>query len=530
MVNPDSLFKKIFFGILTAILLSAGWPPHGFSVFLFVAFVPLFMLGSDKNLRICDGFIVGFIVFFLFHLMSAGWMYSSTFAGSLITHVFNAFVFGIVLLLWTIGTKIFAKFRFPLFVVLYLSMEYLHTIWAPAWPWFPLGNGLAENTDWIQWYAFTGVQGGSLWILCINWLLYKAIMFGMNREWRQAGWISLAIVLLTLVPLSLSYYLPNQNSQEASYPIAIVQPNINPRTEKFNGLSEQEQVRRTLQQISSTDFTGTRLVVFPETFLTNPINEDSIYFSTSLQKITTRFIEFQPISLIIGAFTKLDSSRAIYDQDALVGKKNPFVLYNSAILLNGMDTLIYHKMKLLPLVEKQIFMFLLKPFKDFIEESGAYFGSYGTYNEHDKFLVADDIVAAPVICFESVFGAYTAEKVVENKTGFIVLITNDGWWSSDGGYLQHLAYARLRCIETGKWMVRCANTGVSAIIDNHGTIMQKTKYGEATVLMGMVGINNESPTFYARNGDLIGKYALISLIVFFVFGMYLRFGKNPLFR
>jgi apolipoprotein N-acyltransferase len=409
-------------------------------------------------------------------------------------------------------------------------MEYMHTIWAPAWPWFPLGNGLAENTDWIQWYAFTGVQGGSLWILCINWLLYQTIRYGMKQEWKQASWFSAAIVLLTLGPLSFSNYLQNQNLQEASYPVAIVQPNINPRTEKFNGLTEQEQVGRTLQLISSTDFTGRRIVIFPETFLTNPINEDSVFFSVSLQNITSHFIEFQPISLIMGAFTKLDSSRAIYDQDALVGKKNPYVLYNSAILLNEKDTLIYHKMKLLPLVEKQIFMPLLMPFRDYIEKSGAYFGSYGIYNEYDKFLLSDSIIAAPVICFESVFGAYTAERVLKNDADFIVLITNDGWWSSDGGYLQHLAYARLRCIETGKWMVRCANTGVSAIIDNHGTIMQKTKYGEATVLMGKVGMNKESPTFYTRNGDLIGKYALISLIVFFVFGLYLRFGKYHFFR
>lgn len=511
-------------------LLSAGWPPHGFPVLLFVAFVPLFMLGSDRNLKAGDSFIVGFITFFLFHLLSAGWMYSSTFAGSFITHLFNAFVFGVVFLLWTLIARVFSRFSFPIFLVLYLSMEYLHTIWAQAWPWFPLGNGLAENTDWIQWFAFTGVQGGSLWILLFNGLLFKAIIYGVGNERNKFGFILIMLLFLVLVPVFISYQLLDSDRQEPTYTVALVQPNINPRTEKFNGLTEQEQVQRTLKLISATKFDSIRLVIFPETFLTNPIHEDSVIFSTSLHEITERFVEFQKISVMIGAFTKRDSSGAFFDQDVMIRDKNPYVLYNSAILFGENDTYIYHKVKLLPLVEKQLFIYLLQPFRDFIEKSGAYFGSYGTHNEFGTYLVSDGIVVAPVICFESVFGAYTAEKVLQNNADFIVLITNDGWWKSDGGYLQHLAYARLRCIETGKWMVRCANTGVSAIIDNHGTIIQKTNYGEAAVLTGKVGLNNTPPTFYARYGDFIGKYSIISSAILIVLGMFMKIGKDQYFR
>ncbi len=513
MNRPFLLLKQIPYGLATSLLFVVAWPPRGFSVLLFVAFVPLFMLGSKKNVKPIESAVVAFIAFFVVHFFSAGWMYSSTFTGTLITHFFNAFVFSMVFLLWTASAKFLSAFRLLVFLSLWLSMEYLHTIWGPAWPWFSLGNGLAENTNWIQWYSFTGVQGGSLWILIVNWMIFKAVSAEFVSDWRKLTTIVIVLLLLITLPIVYSYYLLDQNKQMAVYPVALIQPNINPRTEKFNGISEKEQVKRTMNMIKDENFDHVGLVVFPETFLTTPIDEDSVMEASSIQTLMSQFSNIQSVSLFVGAFTRRDSVAAVQDQDAVIHSKNPYVLYNSAIMLHEKNSQIYHKTKLLPLVEKQLFVKLLNPLRAYIENSGAFFGSYGTFNESNLYTLKDCTVVAPIICFESVFGDYIANNVQSSNPDFIVLITNDGWWNSDAGYFQHLAYARLRCIETNRWMVRCANTGVSAIIDNHGTIIQQTNYGEASVLFGNVGMKPEKNTFYVLHGNLIGKYSLIIMFL-----------------
>ena len=52
-------------------------------------------------------------------------------------------------------------------------MEYLHLNWDLSWPWLTLGNGFANSPNLVQWYEFTGFLGGSLWVLLMNFLLFR---------------------------------------------------------------------------------------------------------------------------------------------------------------------------------------------------------------------------------------------------------------------------------------------------------------------------------------------------------------------
>ncbi len=511
MIKITGLPKQILFGTTSALLLFLAWPPNGVTFLIFVAFIPLFILGTDREIGLTNYFIVCYVTFFVFHLLAAGWMYSSTFVGTLIAHLVHSFLFALVFLLWVASRNVLRKPGIFLLLSLWLSMEYLQSHWDLAWPWFTLGNGLAEKTSWIQWFSFTGVSGGTLWVILINWLIFKIITTIIEVKWKQFGIFFGMLILIILGPILLSGTLLQEEKQFEKIKIALVQPNINPRTEKFFGLNEQEQLNRTLKLIADHDLTEVKLVVFPETFLTNPIDEDSLAFSSSLLQIVRQLSNYRPISILVGAFTKIHSSKASFDIDVILKTGNPHILYNSSILINDYENRIYHKMNLLPLVEKQPFLGILKPFKYFIEKSGAYFGSYGTHNEQFDFVLNDGTAIAPIICFESVFSESTAELVRKTKANMIVLITNDGWWSSDVGYKQHLAYAKLRCIETGNWMARCANTGVSAVIDNHGEIRTQSDYGKAEILISEIGLNRSKNSFYVENGDIIGKTSVILL-------------------
>ena len=127
---------------------------------------------------------------------------------------------------------------------------------------------------------------------------------------------------------------------------------------------------------------------------------------------------------------------------------------------------LYHKAKLVPGVETlpSFLNFMGKWFEDF----GGISGTLGRDSERKVFVPWDNhFKAAPIICYESIFGDYITEYV-RKGANILTIITNDGWWGNTPGYKQHMNYARLRAIETRKWVARSANTGISCFIDPVG--------------------------------------------------------------
>ena len=97
---------------------------------------------------------------------------------------------------------------------------------------------------------------------------------------------------------------------------------------------------------------------------------------------------------------------------------------------------------------------------------------------------------------------------VKKGANILTIITNDGWWGNTEGHKQHLQYARLRAIETRRWVVRSANTGISAVIDNYGTIQQTKPWDSADAIKANIPTERKL-TFYVLYGDLISKVTLL---------------------
>ena len=125
---------------------------------------------------------------------------------------------------------------------------------------------------------------------------------------------------------------------------------------------------------------------------------------------------------------------------------------------------------------------------------------------------------APIICYESIYGDYV-RQFVKQGAGAIFIITNDGWWKKTSGYQQHNMYAKLRAIETRRYIARSANTGISSIINPLGHIQQSISWDKKDVIIASVGLGSYQ-TFYVKYGDLIGRLsaflAVIILLYFFV--------------
>jgi apolipoprotein N-acyltransferase len=115
-----------------------------------------------------------------------------------------------------------------------------------------------------------------------------------------------------------------------------------------------------------------------------------------------------------------------------------------------------------------------------------------------------------VICYESIF-PNLVRQFVKRGSGLIVLITNDGWFGQSSAPYQHLRMGVVRAVENRRYMVRTANTGISAIIDPYGRIEAKTPLGVRTILDGTAYFRSDR-TFYTQYGDVFA-YANVLVVI-----------------
>ena len=163
------------------------------------------------------------------------------------------------------------------------------------------------------------------------------------------------------------------------------------------------------------------------------------------------------------------------------------------------------------------FKFLLDPLiGEITEDLGGTTGTLGIQEIRTPLNIEESkYKIAPIVCYESIYGEFLGE-FIQNGANVIFILTNDGWWGNSPGYKQHLAYARLRAIETRRYIARCANTGESAYIDDKGNILQKTQYWKKDMIESTIPLLTKQ-TFYVRNGDYLGRLGLFVGILLFLY-------------
>ena len=115
------------------------------------------------------------------------------------------------------------------------------------------------------------------------------------------------------------------------------------------------------------------------------------------------------------------------------------------------------------------------------------------------------------MCYESVYGEFCT-GYVKKGAKLLTVITNDAWWGDTPGHRQHFNYSRLRAIETRRWVARCGNTGISALIDPEGHVVSRTPWWEPALLEGTVGLCSEQ-TFFVRYGDMVGRVCVFLFLL-----------------
>ena len=118
------------------------------------------------------------------------------------------------------------------------------------------------------------------------------------------------------------------------------------------------------------------------------------------------------------------------------------------------------------------------------------------------------------ICYESIYPEFCTQYVRKGAQA-ICVITNDGWWGNTAGYRQHFSYSRLRAIELRRDIARCANTGISAFIDQRGDVLEQSKWWTPDVLHARINLTTKQ-TFFALYGDIVGRLCYMMFALLFL--------------
>jgi apolipoprotein N-acyltransferase len=530
---------------LSGVLLAAGFPMSLGTPLMFVALVPLLLvadeiLQSEETIKKRLLMRYAYNAFVWWNILATWWVGNAGIIPGMIANFLNSFFMCLPILAYFVTrekllqgknenrAKILSS---AALISFWFSWEYLHLHWDLSWTWLTLGNAFATHPDWVQWYEFTGVFGGGLWIWLANIFLYY--IYSTRKNWAAQKIRIAASALALCLPLLISFYLKQIRQLEATLrkpqtnvEVVALQPNYEPHYEKFV-VSDEIQLAHFLELAKKQVTAETDYLVLPETSF-GVFDVDHLEAYEPIKALEALTDSFPKLQIVTG----LDLVRFYAWSKNLPptvrsnGSRN-YEFYNGAIQLahHQLNIPLYKKSKLVPGPEVLPFRAALDWLKPLFRKMGGTVEGLGTQPERSVFWNANGQAIGPVICYESIYGAYCGDYVRHGAQALFVM-TNDGWWDDTPGYQQHSAFARLRAIELRRAVVRSANTGSSVFIDAFGAETQATPYGISAAIKGTITLHNEL-TFYAHYGDFLAKIGVL-LSVIFAAMWFLPFQKKGL--
>jgi apolipoprotein N-acyltransferase len=520
-------YTLVSLSVIGGILSGLAWTGWCSGLILLFSFVPFFLIENylyENPKRFTPNAFFIFILpgFVIFSIISLAWMRVASITGAICVIMGLSFLMAFTT--WMAHIIRLRAGNLPGFISIiafWLGYEYISLNVNIISPWLNLGNGLSKDILFIQWYEVTGTAGGSLWILCSNLFLTIFLVNSLTKKRMNELYLIIWLSII-IIPSAISIYRyhtikhSNRNLSE----VVVIQPNIDPYTEKFT-IPFQDQLKKVITMASAEITNKTDWVITPETTIDDPANLDDLANDKYVRQIKEMAKQHPGINVVTGLVTyklypamkdaptvsarKIDASGLYYDH------------FNSAVQIDTGESFgIYHKSKLVPGIEMQ---FSNGPGR-FITRILPYLGGtkwgYGIQKDRECFEhTATSMKIAPVICYESVFGKFVTNYVKKGAEALFI-ITNDGWWKNTNGYKQHLYFASLRAIETRRPVARAANTGVSCLIDIRGKRTYETDWWSKAVIKGEICPETRITT-YVRYGDyLLWISAFISVFILLI--------------
>ena len=490
-------------------------------------FLPLLMMDRIATLTGKRHFwIWHYLSFVLWNAATTFWVCNATVGGGLFAIFANSFQMSVIFALFRFSKRYLSGILpYLLLMVTWIAWERAYFDADISWPWLVLGNAFAGSIKSVQWYEYTGTLGGSLWIWLSNLSVFGILVALSDGRWiRDFNWKArtaavTGTVIVLAAPFILSHILyANYEETQDPLEVLVVQPNIDPYS-KFRAMTRDQQNSLFLDYAeqalgdrklgkSDTATVNPLLVLAPETFTNDVVTNTLSALSSRTLSLFKGFLQDYPgVNILFGAssYTYIDSYARPSHTARQIRRGKWIESHNSAIMTDRWgEPEIFHKNKLVVGVEMTPYPAVFCRIDDMLGGvMGRCIGQDSVSVLHVRGTDGSVIPVGCAICYESVYGEYCT-GYVKKGAEVMTVITNDAWWGDTPGYRQHLNYARLRAVETRRDIARCANTGISAIIDQRGEILQKTSWWEPAVIRGYVN-RNDALTFFVRNGDIAGR-------------------------
>ncbi len=506
----------ILSGAFTALPLI--FPALGFLQWFSIIPAALVLMHSAENerLKLKSYYAKGLLYFWSYYALTFHWffyMYPLDFAGlsnaaSLVVVVVACFGLSLFQALWS--AIIFVLFGLimrlervrkswvltPLIAAsLWVVAEWWQTIgwWGVPWGRMPLGQ--MNSLLFVRSSAILGSYFVTFIIVAVNFFIASALI---KSSARRAA-VSLAVLLFSLNLVMGALVTVCYSEKNNTVKAAAIQGNIS-SSDKWDESTLDDTLRIYKELTEKAASEGAELIVWPETAIPYVLL-DSDYLSEFVKTLASE----NDITIIVSAFTADEKTNA---------------RYNSMIEIRPDGTVgdaVYSKQHLVPFGEfvpmREIVMFLIPPLAEIgMLEKDLLSGEDSVVMDTRQGIIGCGI------CFDSIYENVVLDSV-RGGAQLIAIGTNDSWFSDSAALSMHNSQSRLRAVESGRYVVRAANTGISSIIDPMGNIDAKLGALEEGYVISDVEMR-ENRTLYSYIGNLFVYVCIVFLTAFVSIAIY----------
>ena len=461
---------------ISGLILAGAFPSIKLGYFAFAGLLPLFTI--LRNYTTGKVLLWVWVSGLVFHGITLFWMRNITWAGMLIAIPILAFFFALPFAVSRIIYEVSPRLGFVVLPFAVAGTEWMRSFDGLAFPWMILGNSQSSYPFFVQFADITSVYGVSAWIVLVNISLYLLV-----RKKTLGRW--LLLTALFVLPTTYSLFVIHTNCPGGEeLKVALVQGNVLPE-EKWKNNLEFWNVKLYCTMSIEAMAHEPDIIVWPET-------------ATPVYLLQTPHYRHMVQSLVdsigVPVLTGMPSS------DSKTEKS-----WNSAgyFVPGQYDVMEYKKIHLVPIGEAI-------PLDNYFPSLRKLEFGQANWDEGSEAVVFTSAYVPPfctVICFESIFPDLV-RRFVKKGVEFLVVITNDVWFGPGTSPEQHAMIAVFRAIEFHRPLIRCANTGISMIIDPFGRILKQTGTFKRETLIGSITPTTRK-TFYLRFGNVFSVMSIL---------------------
>ncbi len=490
--------------LVWSFLLSLAFYPEWFGFLAWFSLVRPFVIIS--RLRGREAFNAAYFFSFFFNAFSLYWVAQVTPPGIFTACIIVAFYYSAIFMIFNRVYQIRPLYGFVALPFLWTGLEYFRTLSQFAFPWSDLGYTQAYYQYIIQVVSLVSVHGLTFLIVAVNVLIWLVFRQKLSPERRLTSlWLVLSVVVALI---AYGWIEIPRLPVPGKIDIALLQGSV-PIAEKWRDGNEEHSFRlydslsRSVRDAQADDSVavdkGISLFIWPETSAPGYLSHDH-----KLRRLVGQTAINSGAYHLVGSLGSgiVDDRRRYYNSCYLFGP-------------DGQMGLRHDKVKLVPFTEQVPYQDNL-PFlrKEFLTEyltfiktydvnwwSDFYPGRVGTIFE------MEDTRFGTLICFECTFPEFPRQMILDGAD-FLVGITNDTWFGHSVGIHMHSRMFITRAVENRCWMARCANSGLTYIVDGYGQIRSDLPLDAVAVLRGKVSPVKDF-SFFTRHGDLIGRLSFL---------------------